>query len=54
MKIWVPVLIGTVSILCILIEFRVGVQYIGQLANFEEYSTEDIICGDIQKPSDRE
>lgn len=27
MKIWVPLLIGLISILCILIEARVGIQY---------------------------
>ena len=55
MKIWVPLLIGTVSILCILIEFRVGIQYIGQVAgDFIDYTPEDpFLCGNVENPDDR-
>lgn len=50
MKIWVPLIIGTISILCILIEFRVGLQYVGQLAGLD-YFGDSALCGDVQDRS---
>ena len=50
MKIWVPLIIGTISILCVLIEFRVGLQYMGQLfgGSAEQYFGDSALCGDVQ------
>jgi hypothetical protein len=35
MRIWVPLVILTISVLCVAIEVRVGIQYIGEVAGVE-------------------
>lgn len=48
MKIWVPLLIGSISIVCILIEVRVGVQYIGQLMDNPDFLPRPGDCAEAQ------
>jgi hypothetical protein len=45
MKFWVPLLIGVVSICCILIEFRVGYQYIGLYIDEDNFQPDAQECG---------
>jgi hypothetical protein len=50
MKIWVPFIIGTISILCIGIELRVGLQYMGQLSGLP-YFGDSALCGNVEDRS---